>query len=148
MNVFPQASTTSKLSDKVAYNFRIHPVGASGADLNTNFDIVCTTSGGGATMTCNAPQSLTKTATIGAAATTCGSTDDICVFAGLRSDPFFFDLNGFNATVTGNKPAFTGANFFQGLNVLSIVVEVNAAKMFNNPVLPFFAVAAETTRNP
>ncbi|TWU08006.1 DUF4331 family protein [Stieleria varia] len=41
------------------------------------------------------------------------------VTANLFEDPFFFDLNGFN-----NGFAFTGDDFFAGLNVSAIVLEV------------------------
>jgi len=44
---------------------------------------------------------------------------DFRFFAGLRSDPFFFDLLGFLA---GFK--FTGSDFFANLNVFGIVLEV------------------------
>ncbi len=40
-------------------------------------------------------------------------------FAGLRSDPFFFDLLGFLQGLS-----FTGKDFFVGLNVFGIVLEV------------------------
>jgi hypothetical protein len=50
------------------------------------------------------------------------------VFAGPRDDPFFFDLNQFNAiiagTATGFKPAGTADDTFKGTNVLSVIVEV------------------------
>ena len=41
------------------------------------------------------------------------------LFAGWRSDPFFFDANG-----NFNKMQFTGDDFFAGKNVCSIVLEV------------------------
>jgi hypothetical protein len=41
------------------------------------------------------------------------------VMAGTFDDPFFFDLDGFK-----NNFQFTGTNFFAGLNVTAIVVEV------------------------
>ncbi len=41
------------------------------------------------------------------------------VMAGTFDDPFFFDLDGFR-----NNFQFTGTNFFTGLNVSAIVVEV------------------------
>ena len=50
-------------------------------------------------------------------------------FAGLRSDPFFFDLFGFLA---GFK--FTGADFFADKNVFGIVLEVpNRKALGSNP---------------
>ncbi len=44
---------------------------------------------------------------------------DVSLFAGLRDDPFFFDLLGFL-----NGLRFTGTDFFAGKNVTSIVLEV------------------------
>ncbi len=43
------------------------------------------------------------------------------LFAGLRDDPFFFDLNAFKAGLAFRNP---GNDFFKGLNVLAIVIEV------------------------
>jgi hypothetical protein len=40
-------------------------------------------------------------------------------FAGLRSDPFFFDLNGFL-----DEYRFTGTDFFANLNVFGIVLDI------------------------
>jgi hypothetical protein len=42
-------------------------------------------------------------------------------FAGLRDDPFFFDLNAFKAGLAFRNP---GNNFFAGLNASAIVLEV------------------------
>jgi hypothetical protein len=48
----------------------------------------------------------------------------VSLFAGLRDDPFFFDLNAFKAGLAFRNP---GNNFFAGLNVSAIVVEVPAS---------------------
>jgi hypothetical protein len=59
-----------------------------------------------------------------------GGTDDVIeegdvkLFAGLRDDPFFFDLNAFRAGLAFRNP---GNNFFAGLNVSAIVIEVPAS---------------------
>jgi len=44
---------------------------------------------------------------------------DCCLFVGWRSDPFFFDTNGFF-----NKMQFTGDDFFADKNVCGIVLEL------------------------
>ncbi len=44
---------------------------------------------------------------------------DVSLFAGLRDDPFFFDLMGF---LHGLK--FTGTDFFAGANITAIVLEM------------------------
>ena len=49
------------------------------------------------------------------------TTGDDSLFAGLSDDPFFFDLNAFRAGLAFRNP---GNNFFAGLNVTSIVLEV------------------------
>lgn len=49
-------------------------------------------------------------------------------FAGLRSDPFFFDLLGFL-----NNFQFTGSDFFASANVFGIVLEVPNSALGPNP---------------
>jgi hypothetical protein len=53
---------------------------------------------------------------------------DYRFFAGLRSDPFFFDLVGFL-----HGFAFTGDDFFKKLNVYGIVLEVPNRALGSNP---------------
>lgn len=62
-----------------------------------------------------------------------GTTDDLGVtfgeggkvFAGIRDDPFFFDLIGFRRGLAFS--ANTSRNFFDGLNTMSIVLELPTA---------------------
>ena len=49
------------------------------------------------------------------------------VRCGLFDDPFFFDLNGFN-----DGFQFTGEDFFAGLNVSGIVIEIPTALLTNS----------------
>lgn len=52
------------------------------------------------------------------------------VTAGLFDDPFFFDLNGFLASdLTTGDLQFTGSDFFAGLNVTAIVLEVPSSQI-------------------
>jgi len=48
------------------------------------------------------------------------------VFAGVRDDPFFFDLVQFKKIIAGEASAFRnpGVDTFAGTNVLAIVVEL------------------------
>jgi hypothetical protein len=58
-------------------------------------------------------------------------------FAGLRSDPFFFDLSGFLGTVEGVGEDDLGNNptdFFVGLNTLAIVLEVPDSELGDGPI--------------
>lgn len=52
--------------------------------------------------------------------------DGMKVFAGVRDDPFFFDLAQFLAILNGNADGFLedGNDTFAGLNVYAIVVEL------------------------
>jgi hypothetical protein len=57
---------------------------------------------------------------------TIGSGNGMTVFAGVRDDPFFFDLAQFKLVVGGQATAFNnpGTDTFAGNNVLAIVVEL------------------------
>jgi hypothetical protein len=59
------------------------------------------------------------------------SGDGLTVFAGVRDDPFFFDLAQFRAIVGGQATAFNdpGTDAFAGTNVLAFVVELPAAAL-------------------
>lgn len=60
------------------------------------------------------------------------------VFAGLRSDPFFFDLDAFKHVVLGAANGRTGfcdagtVDFFKSLNTNAIVVEIESAELSNH----------------
>ena len=72
-----------------------------------------------------------------------GHADGVRVFAGPRSDPFFLDMLALRNSRKLRQLAFTdpGTNTIDGLNVLSIVVEANAAQFGGGPLL---GVVAET----
>jgi hypothetical protein len=72
-----------------------------------------------------------------AVATTAG---DCRLFCGWRSDPFFFDANGFF-----NKMQFTGDDFFSDKNVCSIVLEVPNSALGTN-VMGLWARTLDKTR--
>jgi hypothetical protein len=56
----------------------------------------------------------------------------VLVYAGSREDPFFFDLDGYLETLMSGTLSFDPANdTFAGLNVTSIVVEMDAAAAAN-----------------
>ena len=55
----------------------------------------------------------------------------LTVFAGLRDDPFFFDLSRFREVVGGQATSFRdpGIDTFAGMNALAIVVELPRAML-------------------
>jgi hypothetical protein len=63
------------------------------------------------------------------------SEDGVTAFAGLRDDPFFFDLASFNGLGTGNAFCQAGdSDFFLGLNTSAIVVELPTSVLGSGPV--------------
>src|SRR5262249_47169881 len=68
------------------------------------------------------------------------------VFAGQRSEPFFLDVRMIEKTVATRQIAFkkVGSDTLYGTNVLSIVLEVEWAKLLDGG--PMFAVVCETLR--
>jgi hypothetical protein len=109
MNVSPLATTTSKFSDKVQYVFHTESSAAFGM-AGTKEDIICTFDAA-QKISCwwGASGYLTGDAS---ATTGLASADgSFTVFAGLRDDPFFFNLDGFNATVATVEGAAAGLMF-------------------------------------
>jgi hypothetical protein len=52
--------------------------------------------------------------------------NDLAVFAGLRDDPFFFDLEGFLETLATGTLSFDGTrDSVAGLNATAIVLEMD-----------------------
>src|SRR5438876_543699 len=59
------------------------------------------------------------------------SRHGMTVFAGVRDDPFFFDLVQFKHIIAGEATSFRnpGIDTFAGTNVLAIVVELPSAQL-------------------
>jgi hypothetical protein len=161
MAVTPYASDASTFSPLVDYAFRVQRVEAvSPLTLDgTARDVVCEFDDGAPQkVTCTAPGGVSGTAMVG---DTGGGSGSMRVFAGLRSDPAFFDRQGALATIATGHASFTGQNAFAGANVLAIVVEIDSAQFTlppeggapvtvdagdAGPRAPILAVAAETFR--
>jgi hypothetical protein len=126
MTVVPLADAESRLSPDVEYRFRVSENGAEGSNL----DIVCTATMGPEQMiTCTGPSDSVDTVAFNAVDAGDGNADDMRVFAGLRDDPFFFDLEDYLAVAS--DPSMVnllldeeGEDFFAGLNTIAIVVDV------------------------
>ncbi|MFN3197254.1 MAG: DUF4331 family protein [Bradymonadia bacterium] len=125
MTVVPLADETSRFSTNVSYEFRIKE---SGTD--NQLDIVCTASGVEMQeITCTGPSEVSDSVMFNAVEPGNALLDNMRIFAGLRDDPFFFDLDAFN-TVVGDPAQVgllvdeMGTDFFAGLGALTIVVDV------------------------
>jgi hypothetical protein len=68
------------------------------------------------------------------------------IFAGARLDPFFIDVAGAKATEALERLAFKpkAANSLDGVNVMSIVLELDAATVLGPDSGPLLAVVGET----
>jgi hypothetical protein len=152
MTLNPYASDASTFSSDVQYAFRVQRVAAlQPLTLDgTALDVTCTYGAGDgapASMTCTGPAGTTASAPIGQAS---DAGAGMRVFAGLRSDPAFFDRQGALATVASERASFTGQNAFAGANVLAIVVEMDSAAFVDGGEAgsaPVLAVAGETVRS-
>jgi Domain of unknown function (DUF4331) len=105
MTVLPVAAATSKFSDKVQYVFHTTSAAKYG-DPETKTDIICTFDVAQVASCWYGAKGYVKGDA--SVATGISSTDSkFKVFAGPRSDPFFFNLDGFKNTVKTVKAATT-----------------------------------------
>jgi hypothetical protein len=117
--VMPLADANARFSNAVEYRFRIrHASGMHGA-----LDIACRFPG--KAVVCRGPHDTE----VAGPQERVNREGGLRVFAGLRDDPFFFDLGAFLDTVATLAPQFTdpGTDFFEGLNTLAIVIGVDTA---------------------
>jgi hypothetical protein len=57
------------------------------------------------------------------------------VYAGLRDDPFFFDLQGFRETRAMSTLRFNNRrNFFAGANVIAVVIQIPRSRLGAGPL--------------
>lgn len=161
MNVHGLANRTSRFSNAVEYKFRIRPIDDAknltpSADPAKEQSVVCSFTGGIAFIdgkqhaTCvfnlgGAPQTISfETRSPNYAAGGSSPENGVArIFAGVRSDPWFLDLGKTVAFDKGTRvDRAGGSNGLHGMNVLSIVVEIDKSKL-NGPLL---AVTAQTVR--
>lgn len=160
MNVFPLAAPTALFSDALGYRFRVRPVTSVAGGTKPTFTVgeqecafTCTFTApsqgnGSGTMaqygTCTAPGGQQVSFRVGDENP--AEAHGLRVFAGPRLDPFFIDFVRHMATEAQEKLAFRpkGDNALEGQNVLSIVLEVDAAAAFGSGSGPLLAAVAET----
>ena len=140
ITVVPVANSNSRFSDVVEYKLHLD----NGA------------AGGTTTFTCTFPNDATRVSCSNAGGSLSASgplnrtnaNGNLRVWAGLRDDPFFFDLDAFNRTREAISPRFTnpGVNFFAGLNTLSIVLGVKHTALTNAGANPTLKVYSSTNR--
>ncbi|WP_225095986.1 DUF4331 family protein [Streptomyces sp. CoH27] len=158
LDVFPAATPTALFSDALTYRFRVRPVSPASegaafvvgdAEYALDFtfaapDRVLGVDGSVQTGLCTTPDGGQVVFQVGDE--TPVDTDGLRIFAGPRLDPFFIDLAGVLAADATQKLAFRpgAANTLEGMNVLSIVVEVDPETVFGPDSGPLLAVVGET----
>jgi Domain of unknown function (DUF4331) len=157
MNTLPFAPLSARFSDGLVYRFRLRPVatGTAGpapfAVRAEEFTVDCVfsppVSGGGADGlsqegACTTPDGATLSFSVDDQLG--GSANGVRVFAGPRWDPFIMDAPAALKTIATGRLAFTdpGSIFLDGKNVLSLVVEVDCARLLDGAEL--VGVVAET----
>jgi Domain of unknown function (DUF4331) len=156
LNTHPFAPPSALFSDGLIYRFRMRPLTANSREDPVPFaadgdeiviDCVFSAPGDGANGpeqegTCRLPDGQMISAPVNDERR--GQADGVRVFAGTRWDPFFEDFPAAQKTIATGQLAFAdpGANFMDGKNVLSVVVEFDPARLLANAEL--FGVVGET----
>ncbi|MDB4969123.1 MAG: hypothetical protein JWN44_4812 [Myxococcales bacterium] len=105
MDVFPAATTAAKFDTNVLYVFHATSKASILATTGSSVDVICKFDAAQA-ISCWAADELVTGATAGAPTTGIASASGkLKVWAGLRDDPFFFNLDGFKKLVTTVKGA-------------------------------------------
>ena len=111
MTVFPAAPAGAKFSDNVQYAIRTAS-GAGFGPTTNDTNIICTfTNATPQIAQCWVGADEYVTGDASAAAGITSASGKVKIFAGLRADPFFFNLDGFRATVNTVKTAAPGLVF-------------------------------------
>lgn len=138
--VVPAASVGTRFSDAVEFNIHIDNGAANGTTV-----INCSFGNAGATVLCRgAGDTLYAEGRI----ETLIDADTLRVWAGLRDDPFFFDLDAFNLTRSTLAPQFSdpGSNFFGPLNTMAIVLGIKHARLTDEGANPQLKIYASSQR--
>src|SRR5712691_8722451 len=150
LNVNPLTLATEFETDAV-YQLNVDTNGDALADRR--FDITFSPKGAaGQTATVDLVVGSTRTTIVSGAPVSFESNAIVTVrgpykfFAGLRSDPFFFDLQWFLAGFP--MPHVTGTDFFANLNVFGIVLEVPNKALGTNPTIGVWARTAKPLSAP
>ncbi len=150
LNTYPLVAKSNHFTDKATYVFMIRKAStnAATAQITSSDEVV---------INCHVdtPNDIEKhvitcKSTNGLAASSIYNSinpqaagDNFRLYAGMRSDPFFFNIDFFkNASEKGkiNKP--NSSNGMADMNVLSIAIEIDATKLFPNGQSGMFAMAA------
>ncbi|MCI5166245.1 MAG: DUF4331 domain-containing protein [Candidatus Electrothrix sp. GM3_4] len=155
MNSYPFVKGNGHFSDRLSYNFNIRRVSGTGNGVNSGFELheaynfkcifePTDKRHAPAWINCTGPENTSVRAKVDTVQEA-SQNQPFRVFAGHRADPFIFNGEWFQQiALKGNIPRqATNSNDSSGLNILSIVLEVDTSKVFNQSEGTLFAVAVE-----
>jgi len=154
LNSYPIVSKSGHFADKGTFAFIIRRATIAG---NKEKSKITTSGSDEVIITCNVvtPNDITKhkincssnnglkASNIYNQITDIQPGDDFRLFAGMRSDPFFFNTKFAEAATKGTILKPKNKNIMEGINDLSIVIEIDSKKLFPNNSVGLLALATE-----
>lgn len=139
VTLHPVASLATRFSDAVEYQIHFDNGAQGGAST-----VSCRFADGGNSVNCSGPRGLAASGRIEQIV----NGNQMRVFAGVREDPFFFDLEAFNMTVMAVAPRFRnpGVDFFAPLNTMSITLGIQSSVLTQGASNSVLRVYASTRR--
>jgi hypothetical protein len=136
----PDAPRNARFSDAVEYRTFIDNGAANGRNT-----VTCTFPNNGTRVRC---AGLGDTLLVEGPIEQTTRNGDIRVFAGLRDDPFFFDVDAFNRTRAAVAPRFTnpGVDGFASVNTLIVAMGIKHSRLTNNGANPILKVYGASNR--
>ncbi len=154
LDVYPVVAATGHFSDKVSYTLHVRRAAIRsgdkpGFDTSDEVDIRCTfvtpEDDTAHTATCKTDNGVGATVRTNQALPL-GSGDGLHLFAGHRSDPFFFNpVFAAAFSVKGKLVAPRDQDIMKGTNALAVVIDVEVKRLFPSNPPSLLAVAAEST---
>lgn len=160
LNVMPAAAPTALFSDAVTHRFRVRPVSSAHAAAKPVFAVAEDEYAFSVTFAAPIRGETSDTLAQVGTCLTPGKEEisflvgdekpaeapGLRIFAGPRLDPFFIDFAGVQATEALEQVAFQpeAANPLDGMNVLSIILEIDAATVSGPGGGELLAVVGET----
>ena len=149
MNSYPMVPSTGHFEERLRYVFRVRQAQISKGRIETlpssEHTIVCSFknphSESQNKIICESKEGLAIAGRLNQVV----QGKDAKVWAGMRSDPFFFNAKwAISASKKAQLPAPISKNTMDELNVLSIVLEISSEKLFpNNPDNSLYAIVGE-----
>lgn len=151
LNTYPLVGKSGHFSEKVDYTFVLRRAETAGDRFDTSDEVRITCRFKTPDNTAN--HSMSCASTNGLRAETRFNSeegkktgDDFQAYAGMRSDPFFFNLNFADKLAKkGQIAAPSDSNIMDNANVLSVVLDLDTSKLFPGKAPAMLAVVAETT---